>query len=122
MLPAVSGRAARHEVALPFQIRRGVGFWKLLFFDRDPILPDPARDQKWNRGRYLVEAVSHCAECHSSRNILGAIKPSTRFAGGVDPEGVGYIPNITPARIGNWSFEEIAEVLKSGRTPNHGRV
>jgi mono/diheme cytochrome c family protein len=70
----------------------------------------------------LAEAVAHCAECHSSRDIFGAIKPKTRFAGGKDPEGVGYIPNITPKRIGDWKQEDIAEVLKTGVTPNHGRV
>jgi mono/diheme cytochrome c family protein len=66
--------------------------------------------------------VAHCAECHSTRDLFGAIKPATRFAGGQDPEGTGYFPNITPARIGSWSEQQIAEVLKSGNTPDHGRV
>jgi mono/diheme cytochrome c family protein len=121
-LPAVSGKVPPHDLALPFRIRRFVGFWKFLYFDREPIASDPDRGDSWNRGRYLVEAVAHCAECHSSRDLLGGIKPQTRFAGGVDPEGVGYFPNITPSRIGDWSEREIAEVLKTGNTPNHGRV
>jgi mono/diheme cytochrome c family protein len=93
-----------------------------LYFDRQPVASDPSRGEPWNRGQYLAEAVAHCAECHSSRDIFGAIKPKTRFAGGKDPEGVGYIPNITPKRIGDWKQEDIAEVLKTGVTPNHGRV
>ena len=121
-LPAVSGKSPPHDLAFPFQIRRFVGFWKFLYLDRRPLTPDPNRSQAWNRGQYLAEAVAHCAECHSSRDIFGAIKPKTRFAGGKDPEGVGYIPNITPARIGEWKTEDIAEVLKTGATPNHGRV
>jgi mono/diheme cytochrome c family protein len=121
-LPAVSGKAPPHDLALPFRIRRFVGFWKFLYFDRDPISSDPSRGDSWNRGQYLVEAVAHCAECHSSRDLFGGIKPKTRFAGGKDPEGVGYFPNITPSRIGDWSEREIAEVLKTGNTPNHGRV
>jgi mono/diheme cytochrome c family protein len=121
-LPAVTGRPLPHDLAPFFSIRRGVGFWKLLFFDRTPITPDPSRDVAWNRGRYLSEAVTHCAECHSSRNSLGAIKPDTRYAGGIDPEGVGYIPNITPERIGNGSARDIANMLKTGVTPSHGRV
>jgi mono/diheme cytochrome c family protein len=121
-LPAVSGKPPPHDLAFPFQIRRFVGFWKFLYFDRKPIVPDPNRGDAWNRGRYLAEAVAHCAECHSSRDIFGGIKPKTRFAGGKDPEGTGYIPNITPMRIGDWKQEHIAEVLKSGATPNHGRV
>ncbi|MDB5515569.1 MAG: cycG [Tardiphaga sp.] len=121
-LPAVAGKTPPHDLALPFQIRRFVGFWKLLYFDRAPLVADPARDAAWNRGRYLAEATTHCAECHSSRNLFGAIKPETRFAGGVDPEGTGYMPNITPDRLGGWTAQDIAEVLKSGVTPVHGRV
>jgi mono/diheme cytochrome c family protein len=121
-LPAVPGKPPPHDLAPPFRIRRLVGFWKLLFFNRTPIVPDPNRNGSWNRGQYLVKAVAHCDECHSSRNLLGAIKPETRFAGGVDPEGVGYVPNITPTHIGGWNQEDIAETLKTGETPDHGRV
>jgi mono/diheme cytochrome c family protein len=121
-LPAVAGRPPPHDLALPFRIRRLIGFWKLLFFDRTPVVPDSNHDGPWNRGRYLAEAVAHCDECHSSRNLLGAIKPETRFAGAEDPEGVGYVPNITPTRIGAWKWEDITETLKSGNTPDHGRV
>jgi mono/diheme cytochrome c family protein len=121
-LPAVSGRAPPHDLTLPFRVRRFIGLWKILFFDRKPVDSDPNRGDSWNRGQYLTEAVAHCAECHSSRNLFGAIKAKTRFAGGVDPEGVGYIPNITPTRIKDWSEADVAEVLKTGNTPNHGRV
>ena len=121
-LPAVSGKAPPHDLALIFRVRRFVGFWKVLYFDRNPVRPDTSRGDTWNRGQYLTEAVAHCSECHSTRNIFGAIKPETRFAGGRDPEGVGYIPNITPRRIGDWTEQDIAKMLKTGETPNHGRV
>jgi mono/diheme cytochrome c family protein len=121
-LPAVSGRPPPHDLSVIFRVRRIVGLWKILFFDRTPIVAEPGRDETWNRGRYLAEAVAHCAECHSSRNLMGAIKPDTRFAGGTDPEGTGYIPNITPSRIGDWNERDIAEMFKTGNTPNHGRV
>jgi mono/diheme cytochrome c family protein len=121
-LVAVSGRPPPHELALPFRIRRVVGLWKLLFFDRSPLNDDPTRDAAWNRGRYLVESAAHCAECHSSRNVFGAIKQATRYAGAVDPENVGYVPNITPESIGHWSVDDIVRMLTSGDTPDHGRV
>jgi hypothetical protein len=54
--------------------------------------------------------------------MLGAIKSSSRFAGGQDQEGVGYVPDITPAGIGDWSSEDIVEVLTSGHTPRLLRV
>jgi mono/diheme cytochrome c family protein len=121
-LPAVSGRAPPHELDPLFRIRRFVGLWKLIYLDRAPITPDAQHDAEWNRGRYLVEGVGHCAECHSSRNLLGGIKESTRFAGGVDPEGTGYYPNITPQHIGSWSKQDIAQMLSNGNTPIHVRV
>ncbi|HET7888342.1 MAG TPA: cytochrome c [Bradyrhizobium sp.] len=121
-LEPVKGRAPPHDINPIFSVRRFVGFWKTLYFSQTPIEPDPNRDMKWNRGRYLVESLGHCAECHATRDLLGGIKPETRFAGGVDPEGVGFYPNITPVRIGGWSEQDVVEMLKSGQTPNHGRV
>jgi mono/diheme cytochrome c family protein len=121
-LPTVSGRAPTHDLFALFRIRQFVGFWKLLFFHEgksEAVLNgDPIHD----RGAYLAESVAHCAECHSSRNVFGAIKRATRYGGGEDPEGTGFVPNITPARIGGWSQADIAEVLTSGNTPDHGRV
>jgi mono/diheme cytochrome c family protein len=121
-LPAVSGRPPPHDLFLLFRIRRFVGVWKLLFFHPRNVAGQPSDDPLRERGRYLVETVGHCAECHSSRNIFAAIRPQTRFAGGPDPENTGFIPNITPARIGHWSEADIAEALKNGHTPDHGRV
>jgi mono/diheme cytochrome c family protein len=117
-LPPVSGRAPPHELQFPFTIRRLVGFWKLLFFDRSPIVADPRRTPSWNRGHYLAEALGHCTECHSSRNQLGGIKPDTRYAGGPDQENVGFVPNITPAAIGHWSREDLQRALSTGLTPD----
>jgi mono/diheme cytochrome c family protein len=98
-------------------MRRLVGFWKLLYFDRAPLPPAALQDATWHRGRYLVEGLGHCAECHSARNTLGAIRQSSRLAGGQDQEGVGYVPNITPYGIGRWSRQDIVEALTTGHTP-----
>lgn len=121
-LPAVSARAPPHDLFVLFRIRRLLGLWKLVFFRQGYSQAHVTGDAILDRGGYLVETIGHCAECHSSRNIFGAIRPSTRFAGGPDPEGIGFVPNITPSRLGNWSEADIAEMLKSGNTPDHGRV
>ena len=42
-----------------------------LFLGSDTFQPDPKQSAQWNRGAYLVNGPSHCAECHSPRNILG---------------------------------------------------
>jgi mono/diheme cytochrome c family protein len=117
-LPPVSGRTPPHDLPFPFSIRRTVGFWKRLYFSPGTIPPDPSRGAAWNRGRYLAEAVSHCAECHSPRDMLGGIKSAGRYAGGQDPEGVGYDPNIAPAGIGHWSRQDLIRVLTDGMTPD----
>ncbi|MCD0421263.1 cytochrome c [Rubrivivax sp. JA1024] len=116
-LPAVAGRAPPNELPFPFNIRRAVGLWKLLFFDDATFTPDPAQSAQWNRGAYLVNSFSHCAECHSPRNLLGGIVASQRFAGGPDPEGKGWVPNITQKGLGGWSAGDIAYFLETGMTP-----
>ena len=118
-LPSVEGKAPDHKLAFPFNIRRGVGFWKLANFNRRTISNDFTHDAVWNRGRYLTEAFAHCAECHSARDMTGAIDETYRYAGGADMEGAGWVPNISQhsGGIADWSAKDIAWMLKSGDTP-----
>ena len=121
-LPAVAGKVRDHEVRFPFNIRRTLGGWKLLFLDGRPFMPDPAQNEQWNRGAYLVNAPGHCAECHSPRNALGAIVERQRFAGAPSPDREGWIPNITQAGIGNYSAADIEEILTTGMNPDGDTV
>jgi mono/diheme cytochrome c family protein len=121
-LPKVAGRAPPHSPAILFSIRRSVGIWKLMFFSQGKTAARLNGDPVHDRGAYLVETISHCAECHSTRNAFGAINPDTRFAGGIDPQGTGFVPNITQDRLRGWTGNDIATMLKTGETPNHGRV
>jgi mono/diheme cytochrome c family protein len=107
-LPPVAGRAHRHEIGFPFNIRRLLGLWKLLYVHGGPFTPDPTRSAQWNRGAYLVNGPGHCAECHSPRNWLGAIVDSERFAGGPAPDGKGFVPNITPTGLQHWGHDNVA--------------
>jgi len=117
-LPSTPGTSPDHDVPFPFNVRRFIGIWKLLFLDDQPVGQDAAQTPEWNRGAYLVNGPGHCAECHSPRNVLGGVIRAQRFAGGPNPEGEGWIPNITQKAIGNWSVDDIAEVLTSGDTPD----
>jgi mono/diheme cytochrome c family protein len=117
-LAQVSGKVRDHDVPFPFNIRRNVGIWKWLFMDARPFMPDTARPAQWNRGAYLVTSLGHCAECHSPRNFLGGIVAAQRFAGGPDPDGKGWVPNITQKEISDWSEKDIAYFLESGQTPD----
>jgi mono/diheme cytochrome c family protein len=121
-LPAVPGVAPDHALKFPFNVRRMVGLWKLLFLDDVPFKPDAAQSPQWNRGAYLVNAPGHCAECHSPRNLLGAVIASRRFTGGEVPTGQGGVPNITQEKLHDWKVEDYAEVLDSGMTPDADRI
>lgn len=117
-LPPVSGAVRDHDLPFPFNIRRTLGGWKMLFLYGAPYRPDPAQSEQWNRGNYLVNGPGHCAECHSPRNLLGGIVPGMRFTGGPAPDGEGNVPNITQFRLKSWSVSDIAEFLDSGMTPD----
>lgn len=123
-LPPVARPSEPHELRFPFNVRRGLGLWKLLYLDGKTFTPDPAKSAELNRGAYLVEGPGHCAECHSPRDAFGGIVEARRFAGGPDPEGKGWVPNITPHAdgIAAWSALDIAYLLESGFTPDFDSV
>jgi len=121
-LPAVQGKVRDHDVPFPFNIRRSLGGWKLLFLGSDTFQHDTSKTAQWNRGAYLVNGPGHCAECHSPRNILGGIVSGQRFAGGPNPEGEGWVPNITQARLKDWSESDFAYLLETGNTPEGDSV
>jgi mono/diheme cytochrome c family protein len=121
-LPPVPGRSRRHELSFPFNERRLLGIWKLLFLGEGSFVPDPSKSAQYNRGAYLVNGPGHCAECHSPRNILGGIIESQRFAGGPSPDGSDWVPNITPVGLQRdeekWSEKDIASFLDGGMMPS----
>jgi mono/diheme cytochrome c family protein len=121
-LPPASGKIRSHDLPFPFTIRRTLGLWKLLYVDGAPFRSDPGQSAEWNRGAYLVSGPGHCAECHSPRNLLGGIKSGQRFAGGPNPEGEGWVPNITQAGLKDWSKGDIEEVLTTGQLPDGDSV
>lgn len=119
-LPADDKLSEPHQLSFPFNIRRGLGLWKLVNLDGRPFAPDPAKSAAINRGAYLVEGPAHCVECHSPRNFMGAIPSEQRFAGGADGTGKNFVPNITQHGdgIAKWSEADIAEMLATGFTPD----
>jgi mono/diheme cytochrome c family protein len=124
-LPPSPTASEPHQLTFPFNVRRTLGIWKLLFVDGRAFVPDPVKDASTNRGAYFVEGPGHCAECHSARNTLGAISPSTRFAGGANLEGKrGWVPNITPHADGlaTWSVKDFEFFLETGLMPDGASV
>ncbi|MEJ8473895.1 cytochrome c [Roseibium algae] len=127
-LPAVSGKAASHELGFPFNIRRGLGLWKLLNLSPDPVIEEPSelgeteRDL-WLHGRYLVEGPGHCSECHTPRDALGGLDIAHWLEGAPAPTGEGRVPGLDPSSdMGGWSLADIAYYLESGFTPEYDSV
>lgn len=119
--PAVAQSNRPHDLDFPFGFRFLLGIWKSLFFAEGRHVADPTRDERWNRGAYLVEHLGHCGECHTPRNFLGALNEDRRLAGNpVGPDGK-KVPNITPdpdEGIGDWRESDIMYFLKTGFLPD----
>lgn len=115
--PASIEPSKPHDVSFPFNIRRSLGGWKWLFMDEGWVIEDPASE----RGRYLVEALAHCGECHTPRNPLGAIDESQWLKGAPNPSGEGSVPGIAPSQLG-WLDVDIVYYLLEGFTPDFDSV
>jgi mono/diheme cytochrome c family protein len=115
-LPTSDMASLPHEVGFPFSIRRAVGAWNLLNLRDDFTLTGDLTEQQL-RGRYLSEALAHCAECHTPRDALGGLERSAWMAGAPNPTGTGTIPALTPDRL-TWSERDIAAYLNDGFTPS----
>ncbi|MFH0298086.1 c-type cytochrome [Bradyrhizobium sp. 31Argb] len=128
-LEPLPGKAPDHDLKFPYSLRRGIGVWRLAFLDGRPIenqsvATKPATNASAQhelvaRGRYLVEAAGHCAECHSPRAFTGAIKAGMHYGGGPTPDGKGYFPNISQDETGIkfWAANSVVNYLKSGISP-----
>lgn len=114
-LPASDIPSLPHDVGFPFNIRRTVGLWNLLNLHDDFSITGDLSEEEV-RGRYLAEALSHCGECHSPRNAIGALNRARWLEGAPNPTGRGTIPDLTPDNLG-WSEDEIAAYLNDGFTP-----
>jgi len=114
------------ETVAPFLRSLAIPLY-LKAFNRFSTAPVEAPTSGIPRGRYLVEHVSLCGDCHTPRNFLGVPKRDLYLAGAVakgNPLGVD-VPNITPDKatgIGEWKREDIAELLRTGTKPDLDNV
>jgi mono/diheme cytochrome c family protein len=114
---APSPRASQeHQMRFPFGWRFLVTFWKWFFFTPGPFTNLPGLSDIADRGAYLVQALGHCAECHTPRNFLGGPKTSRFLAGGKGPDGKD-VANLTPSGLKKWSDKELEDILTTGIEP-----
>ncbi|HEY2676143.1 MAG TPA: cytochrome c, partial [Steroidobacteraceae bacterium] len=110
-----------NTLAFPFNQRGLMTLWSA-FFNRDQrFAPHIERSAEWNRGAYLVEAMGHCGECHTPRNIFFALNNRQKFTGTIQAGWRAY--NITPDRssgVGAWSDADLAHYLSMGHADGRG--
>ncbi len=102
----------------PFDyVRPTLTFWNLLHLPARGVAPEPSRPAAWNRGRYLVDALGHCGECHTPRDLTLGMIPS-RYLHGARIEGVDA-PDITSAGLLLMGFDagSLARYLPAGMGP-----
>ena len=123
-LAPVAGRPDGHELAFPWNVRRGIGAWKRLYLDDAAVVALDNDDPAVLLGQSLVEGAGHCGECHTPRDGFGGLLADRWLGGAPDMEGRGRVPNITPgaATLSGWSAGDISYYLESGFTPEFDTV
>jgi mono/diheme cytochrome c family protein len=120
-LTPVHAPTPSNTLAFPFNQRALMSIWSALFNPRQRYEPNTDQSDDWNRGAYLVEAMEHCGECHTPRNLFQALNNRAKFSGAVQAGWRAY--NITVDRdsgIGAWSDVDIAHYLSQGHSAGHG--
>lgn len=117
-LPADATPSVAPDLPWPLRLRRAIGLWKALTpAPAQPIAGHTAghADDARARGRYLVEALAHCGECHTPRDRIGRLEHGNWLQGAPNPSGPGRIPAI-PAS--DWTQADLAFYLETGFAPS----
>jgi len=120
-LKPVNSAPPPNDVAFPFNQRYLMMFWNALFKPSHRFRPNEDQPADWNRGAYLVEALGHCGDCHTPRNLMFGLDNKRKFGGALIQGWKAY--NITPDHdwgIGSWSDEQLEGYLSSGHAEDRG--
>ncbi|MDR3473677.1 MAG: cytochrome c [Devosia sp.] len=111
----VSTKAQPHQLSFPFNIRLANLAWQNLFFVPHRFVKDPAHSELWNRGAYIANGPGHCVECHSPRNMFGAIEKGQEFTGAPKGSVGGRSPALTAEALKPFYSEaDLEDTLKTG--------
>lgn len=113
-------RPPQAQANRPHQLRWWLARWMMKPWQWWVLEPAaaPAAEQ---RGRYLVDALGHCGECHTPRKRLGTLDRARYLAGTRQGPDGSKVPNITPDRdsgIGRWKTDDLVWFLERGELPN----
>src|ERR1700678_1245588 len=120
-LPPVRAVASDNTLMFPFNQRWAMNFWSVLFNPDTRFEPDASKSAEWNRGAYLAEALAHCGECHTPRNLAFALNNRRKFAGAVTAGWRAFnISSDKTTGVGGWSDDEVLAYLTTGHALNRG--
>jgi mono/diheme cytochrome c family protein len=110
-----------NTLVFPFNQRWAMSFWSELFNPDTRFEPDTSKSPEWNRGAYLAEALAHCGECHTPRNLAFALNNRKKFAGAVTAGWRAFnISSDKTTGVGGWSDEDLVSYLSIGHATGHG--
>jgi mono/diheme cytochrome c family protein len=110
-----------NTLVFPFNQRWAMAFWSALFNPDTRFEPDTSKTPEWNRGAYLAEALAHCGECHTPRNLAFALNNRKKFGGALTAGWRAFnISSDKATGLGAWSDDEIFSYLSTGHAPGHG--
>jgi mono/diheme cytochrome c family protein len=120
-LKPVAARAAQNTLEFPYDQRWAMGIWAALFNPNERFEPRPERSPEWNRGAYLAEAMGHCGDCHTPRNIVQALDNREKFAGAEQAGWRAYNITADPkSGVGAWSEADLTHYLALGHADGRG--
>ncbi|MGB6586637.1 MAG: cytochrome c [Pseudolabrys sp.] len=120
-LPAVPRQNQRDMLQFPFNQRWSMIFWSLAFNPNTRFAPNTEKSAEWNRGAYIAEALAHCGDCHTPRNLAFALDNHRKFGGAVAAGWRAYdITSDKGTGIGSWSDEEVFAYLAKGHATGRG--
>lgn len=120
-LPPVRSPARENTLGFPFNQRWAMWFWATVFSPNTRYTPDTSKTPEWNRGAYLAEALAHCGECHTPRNLAFALDNRNKFAGAITAGWRAFnISSDKATGLGGWSDDEVAAYLSTGHAKGRG--
>jgi mono/diheme cytochrome c family protein len=120
-LPPVRAPAPENTLRFPFNQRWTMNFWSALFNPDTRFQPDTSKSPEWNRGAYLAEALAHCGECHTPRNLAFALDNRKKFAGAVTAGWRAFNTSSDKTTgVGAWRDEDLVTYLSIGHATGHG--
>lgn len=103
-LPQSDAASERHEVSFPYNLNSTISLWKRGNLTTPAF--QPGDGSQMSRGRYLVETVGGCGECHTPRSLTWGLSADEALTGekGINGE---LAPDISTARMTGLSHPDV---------------